>query len=127
MLQNRSGAPTRRLRVEGFGEVLGDGSLRLEQRVTLGDDAPQMRTWLLRRIDAHRFTATLTDAAGPVRAESYGDLLHLEYSMTSPFGGRMEQWLYLQADGRTVLNEATVRVFGIVVARISERITRQEP
>ncbi len=39
----------------------------------------------------------------------------------------MEQWLYLQPDRRTVLNEATVRVAGLVVARLSERISRDEP
>ena len=115
-----------RLRVEGLGKVLRDGSLRLEQRVTLGREPPQLRTWVLRRLDAHRYTGTLTDASGPVRAEAYGDLFHLKYPMASPFGGRMEQWLYLQSDGRTVLSEATIRVFGVVVARISERITREE-
>lgn len=126
VLQNRSGEPTHRFRVEGQGEVLADGSLRLEQRVSFQGAAPQVRTWVLRRVDAHRFRATLTDAAGPVRAEAHGDLLHLEYPMQSPFGGWMEQWMYLQPDGLTVLNEATVRVFGVVVARISERITHAE-
>jgi hypothetical protein len=33
--------------------------------------------------------------------------------------------MYLQPDGRTVMNEATVRVFGVVVAHLSERITRE--
>ena len=126
VLQNRSGAPTQRFRVEGMGELLQDGSFRLEQRVSFGADAPTMRTWLLRRVDPHRYTATLTDAAGPVRAEAYGDLLHLEYAMKSPFGGWMEQWMYLQPDGRTVLNEATITVFGVVVARVSERIAHIE-
>jgi hypothetical protein len=39
----------------------------------------------------------------------------------------MEQWLYLQPDGRTLLNEGTVRAFGIVAARLSEQIVRAEP
>ena len=38
----------------------------------------------------------------------------------------MEQWLYLQPDGRSVMNEATVRVFWVVVAHLSERITRED-
>jgi hypothetical protein len=37
----------------------------------------------------------------------------------------MEQWMYLQPDGHTVLNEATVRVFGVVVSHLSERITHE--
>jgi hypothetical protein len=40
-------------------------------------------------------------------------------------GGALEQWMYLQPDGRTVMNEATVRVFGVVVAHLSERITQE--
>ena len=44
--------------------------------------------------------------------------------MQTPFGGSMEQWLYLQPDGRTVMNQATIRVFGPVVAHLSERISR---
>ena len=124
VLEDRTGSPTRRLRVEGEGQVLPDGALRLVQQVTLGDDPPQTRTWVLRRIDAHRLTATLTDASGPVEAEAYGDVVHLRYAMSSPTFGRMEQWMYLQPDGRTVVNEATIRVLGIVVAHLSERITR---
>lgn len=125
VLQSRSGAPTRRLQVEGHGVVLPDGRLRLDQVVTLDHDAPQTRTWILQRIDRHRYVATLTDASGTVDGEAHGDVFHLRYPMKTPFGGRMEQWMYLQPDGRTVVNEATVSIFGIVVARLSERITHE--
>jgi hypothetical protein len=125
VLEDRSGAPTRRFHVEGTGEVVPDGSFRLQQRVRFDHAAPETRTWVLRRLDVHRYVGTLTDAAGPVTAEAYGDLFHLRYSMKSPAGGRMEQWLYLQPDGRTVLNEATVSWFGVVLAHLSERITSE--
>jgi hypothetical protein len=118
-----SGAPTRRLHVTGAGDILPDGSLRLVQHITFDHDEPTTRTWVLRRLDAHHYTATLTDASGPVQGEAYGDLFHLRYPMQSPVGGEMEQWLYLQPDGRTVVNEATVSVLGITVAHVSERIT----
>lgn len=127
VLQNHSGAPTRHLRVRGRGEVLPDGSLRLEQSVEFDQEAPRTRIWILRRVDEHRYAGSLTDAAGPVQAEAYGDLFHLRYAMKSPVGGEMEQWLYLQPDGRTLMNEATVRVFGVVAARLSERITHEGP
>ena len=54
-------------------------------------------------------------------------MFHLRYAMRSPWGGRMEQWLTLQPDGRTVVNRATVRVLGLVVTQLTERITRDEP
>jgi hypothetical protein len=125
VLENRSGAPTRRLHVKGSGQALADGSFRLDQSVTFDQDAPQRRTWVMRRLDSHHYTATLTDASGAVEGEAYGDLFHLHYPMKTPFGGQMEQWMYLQPDGRTVMNEATVRVFGVVVAHLSERITQE--
>ncbi len=37
---------------------------------------------------------------------------------------RMEQWMFVQPDGRSVLNRATVTVLGIPVARLSETIRR---
>ena len=126
VLENRSGAPTRRLRVKGSGLAQPDGSFRLEQSITFDQDAPQTRTWVMRRLDSHHYTGTLTDATGAVEAEAYGDLFHLRYPMKTPFGGNMEQWMYLQPDGHTVMNQAAVRVFGIVVAHLSERITHED-
>jgi len=125
VLENRSGAPTQRLHVQGEGQTLPDGGFQLMQSVTLGRNAPKTRTWVMRRVDEHRYTATLTDASGPVEGEAYGDLFHLSYRMASPVGGRMEQWLYLQPDGCTVVNEATISLLGVVAARLSERITRE--
>ncbi len=126
VMENRSGAPTGRFKVSGQGQALPDGTFRLEQAVSFDKRPPQKRTWLMQRIDAHRYVATLTDASGAVHAEAYGNLFHLRYPMKSPFGGQMEQWMYLQSDGRTVINEATVHVFGVVVARLSERITHED-
>ena len=126
VLENCAGAPTRRFHVEGSGRVLPDGDLRLVQRIMFDGQAPEQRTWVLHRVDPHHYTATLTDASGPVTAEAYGNLFHLRYPMRHPFGGEMEQWLYLQPDGRTVMNEATVTVVGVVAAHLSERITHED-
>jgi hypothetical protein len=125
VLENRLGAPTQRFHVEGLGQMLPDGSFRLQQSLTFGGDAPEMRTWMMRRLDAHHYTASLTDASGAVEGEAYGNLFHLRYPMQTPFGGWMEQWLYLQPDGRTVMNQATIRVFGLTMAHLSERISHE--
>ncbi len=47
VMENSSGAPTRRLHVEGFGVALPDGTFRLDQSVTLDHDAPKMRIWVM--------------------------------------------------------------------------------
>ena len=112
--------------VESVGAKLADGSFRIDQTVDI-DGARRGRVWIIRRLDDHHYSATLTDASGPVRAEAFGNVFHLRYRMKGKFGVVMEQWLYLQADGRTVLNEAVVSAFGVAVARISELITRDGP
>lgn len=125
--ENRGGAPTRRFQVKGMGQALPDGQFRLEQTITFEQDSSTTRTFTFRRVDAHHYVGTLTGASGTVHGEAYGNLFHLRYPMKHPFRGRMEQWLYLQSDNHTVLNQATIRVFGIVVARLSERITQEKP
>ena len=120
---NGRGGSRRTLRVEGLGRHEADGTFRLDQTVTFGDGVVEHRMWRLRRVDAGRYTATLSDAKGEVRAESSGNLFHLRYLLRQP-EVYMEQWLYLQSDGRPVLNWAQVTVFGIPWARLSETITR---
>lgn len=126
VLEDRAGAPTQRFHVRGIGQRLADGSFRLEQTVGFDLDPPQARTWIMRRVGTHQYSASLTDASGTVEGEAHGNLFHLRYPMKTPAGGHMEQWMYLQPDGRTVMNQATVRVLGIVVAHLSERITHED-
>ena len=124
-LDVRLGKP-RTLTVEGTGTAKPDGSFQLDQTVTWGDGAVETRRWLLVRRDATSFTATLSDASGEVNAEVSGNLFHLRYPIQQP-RVFMEQWLYLQPDGRSVLNLAQVTVLGVPWARMSETITRVAP
>ncbi len=125
VLENRRGAPVHRFAVHGTGVVLPDGSLNLVQVIDMEQTPQETRSWVIRKVDDHHYEGTLTDASGPVRIEAYGNLVHIDYPMKSPPLGRMEQWLYLQPDGHTVLNEATVSLLGVVVAHLSERITQE--
>lgn len=60
----------------GRGHTEADGSFRLDQVVTFADGATEKRTWRLVRLDARTYTATLSDAAGPVSAEVTGNHFH---------------------------------------------------
>lgn len=113
----------RPLRVEGHGFAEPDGSFRLEQRVTFANGKTETRTWRLLERAPGRYTATLSDAAGEVTAEATGNLFHLRYLLRQPWV-YVEQQLYLQPDGRTVLNQATVTVIGIPWARLAEEIRK---
>ena len=124
--EDRAGAPTRLFQVAGQGILQPDGDLQLDQTIVFDQDPPLQRTWIMHRTDDHHFTASLTGADGPVTGENYGNLVHLTYAMVKPRFAQMEQWLYLQPDGVTVVNEATVSFLGITAARLSERITREK-
>lgn len=113
----------RHLSVEGNGYRSADGTFQLDQTITYDDSTKETRRWVLRRRDATSWTATLSDAKGEVAAETNGNLFHLRYQIRSP-KVYMEQWLYLQPDGRSVLNLAQVTVLGVPYARLSETITR---
>ncbi|MDQ6925597.1 MAG: DUF3833 family protein [Candidatus Eremiobacteraeota bacterium] len=114
------------LRVDGHGTVESDGTFRLDQTLTIGDAPAETRTWRLRRTGATTYMATLSDARGQVTAESEGNRFHLRYLIRHP-AVVMEQWLYLEPDGRTVRNIATISVLGLPWVRLAEGITRDTP
>lgn len=113
----------RTVRVEGIGRTEADGRFRLDQTITFGDGSVDTRVWLMQRVDATHFVATLSDAKGEVHAEINGPIFHLRYLLRHP-AVYMEQWLSLNADGCTVDNQAQVTVLGVPWARLSETITR---
>ena len=124
VIQTPGGKPARRITVESRGAVQGDGSFRLDQSVTDDRGKVSQRHWIMARSGDGRYLATLSDAAGPVKAEVTGNLFHLKYLMKKPFV-TMEQWLWLLPDGRTIMNEGTIRMPGRTVARLSEVIVRE--
>lgn len=111
------------LQVESYGHTEADRSFRLDQVVTSEDGAVEKRTWRLVMRGPGTYTGTLSGVDGPVSAEATGNRFHLRYLVRKP-AIYMEQYLYLQPDGRTVLNLATITVIGIPWARLTEEITR---
>ncbi|MDQ6737211.1 MAG: DUF3833 domain-containing protein [Gemmatimonadota bacterium] len=118
--------PDRKVSVEGRGTMLADGSFRLDQSVTYADGSKEERSWTMKQTGNHTYTATLSDASGPVTGNTEGNLFRLRYLLRQP-AVYMDQELFLQPDGKTVLNVATVTVLGIPWARLSETITRDTP
>ncbi len=119
------GRDPRGFKVEGFGRTEADGAFRLDQTVTFADGKVETRTWRMRQLGGGAYTATLSDATGEVAAETKGNVFHVRYLMRQP-AVYMEQWLYLQPDGRSAINMATVTVAGIPWAQLAEQITRAD-
>lgn len=128
--ENRRGAPVRRMTTETIGRRQGD-VLQLEQDLQVGDGKPQHRSWRLRRIDAHRYEGTANDVIGVVQGEAHGNVFHWSFTLATSPGNllknvRMSQWMYLQPDGRTMINHSTIRKLGFVVAQVTEQFRRAD-
>ena len=113
---------TKTVRVDGHGRSEPDGTLVLDQKVDDGGPKPKQREWRLRQTAPGHWTGTLTDANGPVSAITQGNTLHIAYPMKG--GLKVEQWLYLQPDGKTALNRMSVSEKGMGVAGLEETIRR---
>jgi hypothetical protein len=110
------------VRVEGVGRAEPGGTLVLDQVVWRGSLKPQKRQWRIRPVGQGRYEGTLTDATGPVRGEVKGNLFHVRYPMKG--GVNAEQWIYLQPDGRTALNQMKITKLGVTVGRLEETIRK---
>lgn len=123
--ENRAGVPVKRVTTQTIGRREGD-FLLMEQELQVGEGKPQHRSWKMRRIDAHRYEATANDIIGVVQGEAYGNVFHWSFTLaTSPGNSlknvRMSQWMYLQPDGRTMINHSTISRFGFVLAQVTEQ------
>lgn len=117
------GKADRPFRVSGSGHTDSAGIFVLDQTITYADGVVERRSFRIRRVNDRDYTGTLTGASGKVSAQAEGNSFHVRYTIRKP-AVTMEQWIYLQPDGRTALNHATVRVLGIPFAHLSETITR---
>lgn len=108
--------------VEGIGVVDRNGAITLRQTVSIDGGPRRSRVWHLRPTGGDRYAGTLSDARGPVVATARGDTLEIRFAMKH--GLAVVQHLSLQAGGRVAINTMVVRKWGVVVARLDERIER---
>jgi len=127
VLENRSGQPVGIVTTDCMGETDGD-TLRMTQRLTIGQDAPVTRTWQMRRAGPNRYEATANDMVGTASGQASGRAFHWTWTLaTSPGNSlknvEMDQWWYLLDDG-SMLNRTTIRKLGIVVYGVSEHFAK---
>ena len=130
IVESRSGEPRQILTTKTHGHWVGD-IFHFEQDITFEKGKQQHRSWLIRRMDAHHYIATGTGIVGTAHGEAYGNVFHLEFTLGLSSGNpllrvHMSQWMYLQPDGRTLVNSDTVTKAGLVVARITEQFTKDD-
>jgi hypothetical protein len=131
VFEDRSGNPTSRFTTSIAGHRDGD-ALVLVQDFAYDDGRTQRREWRLRRVGEHRYEATANDVVGTAVGEAYGNVFHWSYTLALQPGNPLknvdlDQWMYLQEDGTTILNRATISKLGVVLAEASEHFSRAAP
>lgn len=114
----------RHFQVDSRGVEEPDGTFRLEQVVAIVGKPPKQRTWLIRTTKSGDYTATLSDAAGPVTGHTEGATLYLRYRIKGPMV--MHQTLTFMPDGRTIDNVGRITLLAIPVGRLHETILRAD-
>ena len=128
VFENTKGEPTERITTETWGRMV-KGELHMEQDLFIGNKPRSHRSWKMRRLDAHHFEATANDVVGTARGVASGNAFFWTFTLALKpghplFNVRMTQHMYLQPDGRTMINRDTIRKFGIVVAGVTEQFRR---
>jgi len=128
IVESRSCKPRSRFQTEMMGRREG-GDLVITQDFHFEDGRTQQRVWHIHRTGDHRYEATASDVIGPAIGYAYGNTFHWEYTLALRPGNRlanvhMEHWMYLQADGSTMINRVLIRKLGIVLAETTEHFHR---
>lgn len=128
VLEDGSGDPTKRFTSVDVGTLAGD-TVTIAQTISYSDGTSQSRSWKLRRVDDSHYEGTADDIVGVAQGEAAGNALHLEYDLalspTNPLTHvHLNQWLYLQDGGDSMISRTTISKLGIVVARSAEYVHR---
>lgn len=111
-----------RSRSLGRGQIRGDGTLELVQRVQEEGKPARVRRWLIRRAGPGRFSGTMSEATGPVIIEEVGGRYRFRFKMKGSVS--VEQWLVPAAGGKSATNKITIRKLGVKVGS-SQGIVRK--
>lgn len=128
VFESRAGEPTKLIHTETWGRMEG-GTLHFEQDLLIDGEKKRHRSWLIQRVDEHHFTATGTGIIGLAKGEAYGSVFHLDFTLDASPGNplahvHMSQWMYLQADGVTLVNRDTLTKAGVIVKEITEQFRK---
>ena len=80
VVETRGGQPLKPVFTETWGRM-HDGVLTLVQDIRMGEESPRRRVWKIRRLDAHRFSATTESVVGTARGESHGNAFRFSYTL----------------------------------------------
>lgn len=123
MLQDRGGEVTKKFVVKMEGRWKGNEG-ELEEHFQYDDGKTDQRTWKITFTDDHHFTATAHDCIGIAQGSQHGDAMNMKYTLRVPYKDStidlaMDDWIFMQMDGKTALNVTSMKKFGFEVGRLT--------
>jgi hypothetical protein len=106
----------------GIGRIENDGSLTLVQQIEDEGKPAHERRWRVWRKGHDSFTASMTQAIGPVTIDKVGDDYRFRFKMKGHLSA--EEMVTPLADGRSARSSLKVRRFGVVVATTTGTIRK---
>lgn len=98
----------------GEARMERDGSLTMVQTVKDEGKPPHDRRWRVRKTGPGRYSATMSDALGPVAIDKVGNRYRFRFTMKGKLA--VEQWLTPLPGGASARNTVKVRKMGVTVA-----------
>lgn len=122
ILQNRRGEVTKTFTVTMVGTWVGNEG-KLEEHFVFSDGKTDQRTWNIKMIDDHNFTAKAHDTVGIAKGQQYGNALRMDYVLSVDVDGKkydisLNDWIYL-IDDKTAINVSQMTKFGFRVGTLN--------
>ena len=120
MFTDRFGTVRRQFTVIMNGRI-EDGKLVLVEDFTYDDGELEQRIWTVSR-DGDGYRGTAADVVGVASGQRAGNAVRFRYELNLPVDDDVwtvtaDDWLYLQAGGDVVLNQATFSYWGFEIGR----------
>ncbi len=98
----------------GQAQMEQDGTLTMVQTVKDEGKPAHERRWRVRKTGPGRYSATMSDALGPVAIDKVGNRYRFRFTMKGKLA--VEQWLTPLPGGASARNTVKVRKMGVTVA-----------
>ncbi len=123
MFQDRGGEVTKKFHVTMQGVWKGQTG-ELHEHFKYDDGTTDERVWKITFIDDHHFTATAHDCIGTAIGSQHGNAMNMKYTLRVPYKNstidvKMDDWMFLQMDGKKVLNVTSMKKLGFEVGRLT--------
>ena len=123
IVQDRKGTLTRQFTVAIEGKVSSNGDLILAEDFHWSDGEKSKRTWILAKIDTHRFTGRAEDVIDTAGGTLYGNVLNWQYRLNlkvddTTWKIKFDDWMFLVSEN-LLLNRATMSKFGLKVGEVT--------